>query len=71
MKLENAIAHLDEYGYVVLKEALSPGQANALRDRSAELAADRKGRQRGTRLPRRAARSGCGTWSTRAAFTRR
>ena len=42
MKLENAIAHLDEYGYVVLKEALSPGQANALRDRSAELAATEK-----------------------------
>ena len=50
MKLENAIAHLDEYGYVVLKEALSPEQANALRDRSAELAASGKGRQRRTRL---------------------
>ncbi len=42
MNLENAIAHLDEYGYVVLKEALSPEQANALRDRSAELAAEEK-----------------------------
>ncbi len=42
MKLENAIAHLDEYGYVVLKEALSPEQANALRDRSTELAAEEK-----------------------------
>lgn len=39
MKLEDAKAHLDEHGYVVLKEALTPEQANALRDRSVELAA--------------------------------
>ena len=42
MKLEDARAHLDEHGYVVLKEALTPEQASALRDRSAELAAQEK-----------------------------
>lgn len=42
MKLEHAKAHLDEHGYVVLKEALTPEQANALRDRSAELIAEEK-----------------------------
>ena len=42
MKLEDAKSHLDEHGYVVLKEALTPDQAGALRDRSAELAAAEK-----------------------------
>ncbi len=42
MNLEREIAHLDEYGYVVLKEAMSPEQANTLRERSAELAATEK-----------------------------
>ena len=42
MKREDAIAHLDEHGYVVLREALTPEQANALRDRSAELAETEK-----------------------------
>ena len=42
MKLEDAKAHLDEHGYVVLKGALTPEQANALRDRSAELIAEEK-----------------------------
>lgn len=42
MKLEDAKAHIDEHGYVVLKEALTREQANALRDRSAELATEEK-----------------------------
>ena len=37
MTIDDAKAHIDEYGYAVLKEALTPDQANALRDRSAEL----------------------------------
>jgi ectoine hydroxylase-related dioxygenase (phytanoyl-CoA dioxygenase family) len=37
MTKKEAIAHLDEYGYVVLEGALSPDQAAALRGRSAEL----------------------------------
>jgi ectoine hydroxylase-related dioxygenase (phytanoyl-CoA dioxygenase family) len=37
MDKKEAIAHLDEHGYVVLKGALTADQANALRDRSAEL----------------------------------
>jgi len=37
MTKEEAIAHLDEFGYVVLEGALSPDQTTALRGRSAEL----------------------------------
>jgi len=37
MNSKEAIAHLDEHGYVVLEGALTPDQANQLRDRSAEL----------------------------------
>ncbi|MDE2742785.1 MAG: phytanoyl-CoA dioxygenase family protein [Gemmatimonadota bacterium] len=37
MTIDDAKAHIDEYGYAVLKEALTPDQANALRDRSVEL----------------------------------
>ena len=37
MTIDDAKAHIDEYGYAVLKGALTSDQANALRDRSAEL----------------------------------
>ncbi len=37
MKIEDAKAQIDEYGYAVLKGALSSDQANALHDHSAEL----------------------------------
>ena len=39
MSKEEAVAQLDEHGYVVLKGALTQDQANALRTRSVELAA--------------------------------
>lgn len=39
MTTADAKAHLDEYGYAVLKGALTEDQANALRARSAELIA--------------------------------
>ena len=39
MDKAEAIAQLDANGYVVLKGAMTPEQANALRDRSAQLAA--------------------------------
>ena len=39
MDKAEAIAQLDADGYVVLKGAMTPEQANALRDRSAQLAA--------------------------------
>lgn len=39
MNIDDAKAHIDEYGYAVLAQALTPVQANALRDRSAELIA--------------------------------
>lgn len=42
MTKEEAVAELDERGFAVLKEALTPDQANALRDRSAELAAEER-----------------------------
>ncbi len=42
MNLENAIAHLDEHGYVVLRKALTPEKADDLRNRSAECVASEK-----------------------------
>ena len=42
MTKEEAIVRLDEHGYVVLEQALTPDQANALRDRSAELLEEEK-----------------------------
>ena len=42
MPTEEAIAHLDEYGYVVLEEALTPNQTDELRQRSAELIANER-----------------------------
>ena len=42
MNRDEAIAHLDEHGYVVLEGALTQDQATALRDRSAELIAAEK-----------------------------
>lgn len=42
MNREQAIAHLDEQGYVILEGALTPDQANQLRDRSAELIAQER-----------------------------
>ncbi len=42
MDRDEAIAHLEEYGYVVLEGALTPEQANELRDRSAELIAEER-----------------------------
>ena len=39
MTIDDAKAQLDECGYAVLKGALTADQANALRDRSAELIA--------------------------------
>ena len=42
MTIDDAKAHIDEYGYAVLKEALTADQANALRDRSAELIAQER-----------------------------
>ena len=71
MTKEDAVAHIDEYGYAVLKGALTADQANALRDRSAELDRRRSGRPAGSTSTSTATRSECGTWSTRVAFTRR
>ena len=42
MNRDEAIAHLDEDGYVVLEGALTPDQANELRARSAELIAEER-----------------------------
>ena len=42
MNRDEAIAHLKEHGYVVLEGALTPDQANELRDRSAELIAEER-----------------------------
>ena len=42
MTKEEAVAELDERGFAVLKEALTPDQANALRDCSVELAAEER-----------------------------
>ena len=42
MTKEEAVAELDEHGFVVLKGALTPDQANALRDRSVVLAAEER-----------------------------
>ena len=39
MNREEAIGHLDEHGYVRLEQALTPEQAQALRERSTELIA--------------------------------
>ena len=42
MTKEDSIGQLDEHGFVVLEGALTPDQAAALRDRSAELAAEER-----------------------------
>ena len=42
MTRKESIAHLDEYGYVVLSGALSRDQAGGLRQRSAELIAEER-----------------------------
>ena len=42
MTKEEAVAELDEHGFAVLKEALTPDQANALRDRSVVLTAEER-----------------------------
>ena len=60
MTKEDAVAHLDEYGYAVLKGALTADQANALRDRSAELVAAERAAS-GSTSTSTATRSECGT----------
>jgi len=42
MNKQEVIAQLDEHGYVVLEGAMTSEQANALRDRSAELIAEER-----------------------------
>jgi len=60
MPTEQAIAHLDEYGYVVLEGALTPNQTDELRQRSAELIANERAAGAELYLDGKAQR--CGTW---------